>query len=390
LYPQLALSPRGRKSRNSAPTIIEHWHRPHVLAGNRLFFWTSQAAIQKRIQLLNILSPSDIEAYDESLLSLVSTSTSQIYGAGLMEWIVYCDSRQIPEHHRFPAEQHHLQAFIAARSGAIGVSKLNNILSALALWHHIHELSWDGLANPLVKRFKRNAITRAPSNSVLIPRPPITLRHLDLLRQSLDLSLPFDAAVWATACCAFWGVCRLGETTTPGLNDPDPTHRACRSSSRFAWTHTSPQSTSPLPDGASWFIPWSKTTGFVGATIIVSRWDHISCPIRALANHFQINNNPPIDATFFAYRSTSGWYPMIKNVFMKRCTEIWTTANMPKCSGHSFRIGGATELIERGVSFDWVCMQGRWSSDTWRRYVRSTPRLLQLEIARLRRHVLSS
>lgn len=58
---------------------------------------------------------------------------------------------------------------------------------------------------------------------------------------------------------------------------------------------------------------------------------------------------------------------------------------MPKCSGHSFRIGGATQLIEQGVSFDWVCMQGRWSSDTWCRYVHSTPRLLQLEIARLRR-----
>ena len=54
---------------------------------------------------------------------------------------------------------------------------------------------------------------------------------------------------------------------------------------------------------------------------------------------------------------------------------------MPKCSGHSFRIGGATELIERGVSFDWVCMRGRWSSDTWHRYVHSTPHLLQLEIA---------
>ena len=96
LYPQLAHSSKGRKSRNSAPPIIEHWLRPHVLAGSRLFFWTSDAAIQKRIELLSLLSPADVEAYDVSLQSLVSSSTSQIYGAGLMEWIVYCDARRIP------------------------------------------------------------------------------------------------------------------------------------------------------------------------------------------------------------------------------------------------------------------------------------------------------
>ena len=78
---------------------------------------------------------------------------------------------------------------------------------------------------------------------------------------------------------------------------------------------------------------------------------------------------------------------MVKSAFMNRCTAIWSAAGIQQCSGHSFRIGGATELIERGVSFDWVCMQGRWSSDAWRRYVRSTPCLLQLEIARLRRQV---
>lgn len=388
LYPRLAISPSGRKSRNSAPPIAEHWHRPHVLASDRLFFWTSDAAIQKRIQLLSSLSPADVEAYDLSLLTLISLSTRQIYGAGLMEWIVYCDSRRIPEHHRFPAEPHHLQAFIASHSGSIGVSKLNNILSALALWHQIHELPWDGLTQPLTKRFKRNAIARAPSDSSQPPRSPVTLRHLDLLAQSIDLTQPFDSAMWATACCAFWGVCRLGELTSPALNDPDPTHRARRSSSNFAWTSTSPQSAACPPDGANWAIPWTKTTGFTGATIIISRWNHGSCPVRALANHFHVNQRLPPDATFFAYShpsSPAGWSPMIKSVFMKRCTEIWKTANVPKCTGHSFRIGGATQLIEQGVSFDWVCMQGRWSSDAWRRYVRSTPRLLQLEIARLRR-----
>ena len=301
LYPRLASLPCGRKSRNSTASIAEHWHRPHVEAGERLFFWTSDDAIQKRTDLLSRLNPTDVAAYDTAVVSLVASSTRQIYGAGLMEWIAYCDSRHVPEADRFPAEHHHLQAFIASCSGTIGTSKLNNVLSAMALWHHIHELPWSGLDNPLTKRFKRNAIARAPADSYLPPHPPITLRHLEALLQSLDISLPFDAAVWATACCTFWGVCRLGENTSPSLNDPDPSHRAHRSASHVEWTSTAPPSSHSPPDGAHWHIPWTKTTGFVGATIIISKWDHVSCPVRALQNHLLINNSAPTDVTFFAY-----------------------------------------------------------------------------------------
>jgi hypothetical protein len=173
-------------------------------------------------------------------------------------------------------------------------------------------------------------------------------------------------------------------TTSFSLCNPDPSHRALRAAAHFEWSYSSPNSLEP--DGATWFIPWTKTTGFVGANIVLSRWDHISCPIRALSNHFSINANPPPDATFFAFCHTpslSGWSSLVKSSFLKRCTNVWKAADLQLCSGHSFRIGGATELIEWGVSFDWVCMQGCWSSDAWHRYVRSVPHLLQLEIARL-------
>jgi len=291
LYPRLASLPCGRKSRNTTSCIIEHWHRPHVEASERLFFWTSDAAIQKRSDLLSRLPPTDVAAYDTAVMSIITLSTRQVYGAGLIEWIAYCDSRHVPEADRFPAEHHHLQAFIASRTGTIGISKLNNVLSAMALWHHIHELPWTGLDNPLTKRFKRNAIARAPADSFLTPRPPVTLRHLELLLQYLNISLPFDAAVWATACCSFWGVCRLGENTSPSLKDPNPSQRACRSTSRVEWTHTGSPMLNSQPDGAHWFIPWTKTTGFVGATIIISKWDHVSCPIRALQNHLLVNSS---------------------------------------------------------------------------------------------------
>ena len=190
--------------------LTNHWHHPHVEASEHLFFWTSDAAIQKHTQLLQWLSPADIDTYDIAVSSLIASSTHQVYGAGLMEWISYCDSCQVPEDQHFPTEPHCLQAFIASCSGTIGTSELNNILSILALWHHIHELLWDSLNHPLTRHFKCIAIDHAPLDSVCAPHPPITTHHLDLLLQCLNLNDPFDTTVWATACCTFWCYERFG------------------------------------------------------------------------------------------------------------------------------------------------------------------------------------
>ena len=47
-----------------------------------------------------------------------------------------------------------------------------------------------------------------------------------------------------------------------------------------------------------------------------------------------------------------------------------TGVDPSKCSGHSFRIGGATSMVAAGM-FDWeIQVQGRWSSNAYQRYIR--------------------
>ncbi|KAG2737772.1 hypothetical protein P692DRAFT_201732639 [Suillus brevipes Sb2] len=46
-------------------------------------------------------------------------------------------------------------------------------------------------------------------------------------------------------------------------------------------------------------------------------------------------------------------------------------------SGHSMRAGGATSLASAGVSPEQIRAIGRWSTNTWERYVRKNPSLLQ-------------
>ncbi|CAG8711629.1 17545_t:CDS:1, partial [Cetraspora pellucida] len=42
-------------------------------------------------------------------------------------------------------------------------------------------------------------------------------------------------------------------------------------------------------------------------------------------------------------------------------------------AGHSFRAGGTTELVLRGVQLPLIQKIGRWSSDTFYRYIRAHP-----------------
>ncbi|KIJ36560.1 hypothetical protein M422DRAFT_261123 [Sphaerobolus stellatus SS14] len=44
------------------------------------------------------------------------------------------------------------------------------------------------------------------------------LRHL---KQSLDLTFPFDVCIWAVATCAFWGMMRFREVTVKSQKEFD-------------------------------------------------------------------------------------------------------------------------------------------------------------------------
>ncbi|KAJ6448084.1 hypothetical protein C8R47DRAFT_928037, partial [Mycena vitilis] len=68
------------------------------------------------------------------------------------------------------------------------------------------------------------------------PRPPINRAMLKALYDSLDFSNPRDVAVFAAACVAFWGQCRLGEllpvSALPAATKFPPRRRHLTPSSR--------------------------------------------------------------------------------------------------------------------------------------------------------------
>ncbi|KAJ3523384.1 hypothetical protein NMY22_g11463 [Coprinellus aureogranulatus] len=123
-------------------------------------------------------------------------------------------------------------------------------------------------------------------------------------------------------------------------------------------------------------IPWTKTTRELGATLTFVHSPRCS-PVSALRNHLGLSSQAPRDSHLFSFSNASGtWFPLTKSRFLARCEGIWTRMHLLKVDGHSFRIGGATELLVGGVPPHVVAMIGRWKSLAFLSYWRQVSEVI--------------
>lgn len=103
------------------------------------------------------------------------------------------------------------------------------------------------------------------------------------------------------------------------------------------------------------------------------------CPVTAFRNHLDVNSSVPPSSTLFAYISTSGEPKnLLKNDFLKFVTGIWSSAMLAHVLGHSFRIGGAVELLLAGVPPEIVAATGGWTSLAFLLYWRRMDEILPM------------
>ncbi|KAF9516517.1 hypothetical protein BS47DRAFT_1441504 [Hydnum rufescens UP504] len=346
LFPHILSLCQGWKSKGNY-SITSHWHCPQVEAHEQIFFWVSEHSLLLCRCLISVFSQDSISHYDHGLSLMWAQSTRSTYGGALIDWIAWCNANRIPEDDRLPISHELLSMFIASKISHDGASHAGNIMSGLRAWHIVQGFNWSFGEDPLVLGLKHTISSNAPPSTTRPLRPPVLIAHLEALRLNLDLiSNPFDISVYMVACCAFWGVSRLGELVISSSSDREPekrVHRECA----FSWDY--------LPDtttlsGAHWHIPWTKTTQFCGATMVLTDLaDMADCsPVKALKHHLSCSSTLPMSANLFTYSnslSSVSWSPMTKSLFLTHCRSIWKDAGLGECGGHSFRIGGTTELL---------------------------------------------
>jgi hypothetical protein len=159
----------------------------------------------------------------------------------------------------------------------------------------------------------------------------------------------------------FSALLRLGEMTLPDTV-------SIRSSKKFPLRHT----LTLLPSQYSFFLPFHKADRlYEGSKVIVlskpiSHLDpvsfmsaYISCRDAAFPYH------PELWLTSDGVIPTSSW-------FISRLHQ----ALGPEVGGHSLRSGGATALALSGVPDNVIQGMGRWSSDSFKIYIRKHPVIL--------------
>jgi hypothetical protein len=73
---------------------------------------------------------------------------------------------------------------------------------------------------------------------------------------------------------------------------------------------------------------------------------------------------------------------MSKDLFLGRVYAIWKRTKLQYVSGHSFRIGGAVELLLRGVPPEVVAATGGWTSLAFLLYWRKVEEVLPLSTSK--------
>ena len=313
------------------------------------------------------LSAKTLDLLEKSIRNSLSASTIAGYSLALSRFLEFCNRENIPPELRFPANEFVLSAFAASNAGLLSGNTVCKYISALKAWHILHDVEWKGGSR---LNFILNGVKNlTPLSSRRPPRPPVNVNMLSSLIAALDLHDPFDAAVAATASVAFWGQCRLGELLAPSRTDlstsskPSRRNLSVKSPYRHNFAYTL-------------FLPQTKTKRHGDSITLVSQTG-LSDPLRLLRNHLRINNLAP-SSPLFAHRTSHGSHSLTKRQFIIRCNDIWSKLGFPRTTGHSFRIGGTTELLLSGVPPDVVKTLGRWSSDSFLRYWRSLEDLAPL------------
>ncbi|KAG2079081.1 hypothetical protein BDR04DRAFT_1063614 [Suillus decipiens] len=290
-------------------------YRPPVLASERVFLWTTPHGVTFQNQLEQLYPESHIVKLFFVMAESLDKSTRNEYGAGLLHFNQFCDRLSVPEQDRMPASEVLLAIFIADAAGSISSSTADNWLAGLRFWHVINGAQWHGEHSECLRHVQHGLQNLVPPD--LNPKhPPITLESLIQLHKGLDHSNTFDTAVLAIACLVFWCGCRL---VIPTINSSDMTKHVTRSVLPIVTQESNNMRRS------TFHIPWTKTTGNIGADINVTSRDHITCPHAALFRHLKANPDIPLHAPLFSFQTPTGtWTSMTEQWFLKRCNQIWS------------------------------------------------------------------
>ncbi|PSR81117.1 hypothetical protein PHLCEN_2v6452 [Hermanssonia centrifuga] len=350
--------------------------RPRCRAEERIFQWRGVNSPPPSVLPIPIIQRM------ASLASHASLSDTTAYGSGLRKFHLFCDIFSVSESDRLPAPFAVLHSFAIWAAAdpdindptmagttpfePVAVSTVRKYLSAVRAWHIAQgwpaPLSADDHSR--INWSLRGLDRMQQGRRSKLPRPPITLPMLAALRRTLDISNPFDACIWAMACCSFWGMMRFGEVSVKSRNEFNSIRHITRAHVLFGhdldgWPY------------ARLDLPAAKTARPGETQSVFLSQQGETCPLEALRNLSQVVPAGPQDP-LFSWRDRQGdLRPMVRDTAMHRINAVLHAWGWGTSFGHSFRIGGASFFLGQGVAPEVVRIAGRWKSLAYEVYIRA-------------------
>ncbi|KDQ19713.1 hypothetical protein BOTBODRAFT_101617 [Botryobasidium botryosum FD-172 SS1] len=336
--------------------------RPHCLARDRLYKWrpvNARNTLDDQGNPTN-LGPKELQLVKDMLINTWTESTRQSYASGLLTFHVFCDMKDVPEEQRAPACLVLITSFAATLAGVYAGATISNYVSGIRAWHILHGVPWN-LKSPELNAMYKAVEAMTPATSKRASRKPYTIEFIVAIKGQLNLDLPLDAAVFACLTTAFYCAARLGEFTVPRLDAFDPTIHVKPSNMR----HERSKEGFPI---TVFFIPRTKISAH-GEDVYWARQDGPTDPEAAWANHARVND-PPADSHLFSHRINKARRPLTKTAIVNRLSKAAKAAGLDPIPGQGIRIGATLEYLTRHLSFEMVKVKGRWTSNSFQKYLR--------------------
>ena len=291
----------------------------------------------------------------------LAASSASTYMTGVRSYHNFCLSQSIIV---FPVSQESLCYFVAAEANrGLGYNSIKVYLCGVL--HQNTLLGFRAAVSdyPILFHMLRG-IRRVQGNSRRrAPKLPITPQHMSSIALYIRQSnmprrdkLMFMAAVLA----AFFGLLRISEYTSPTGSRFDPSLHLTRDDISFN------------RKASIMFlrIKGSKTDPFrIGHIIRISSTSALLCPVTAMRSYLR---SLPSDKLPL-FRLDNGVFLTRRHIMLLLRQAL---PNIGNISTHSFRIGGASAALSAGASDALIKILGRWSSDSYVRYLRVSDQLI--------------
>ena len=312
-----------------------------------------------------LISDFDIPFLRETSRSLIygglRQGTRRTYNSAQKSYINFCQSHDLCP---VPASEDTILLYVThLYLNKLKYTSVRVYLSAVRSLH-IEE----GVGNPIEGYLQVKQAVRCLqiNNSSPKQKLPITISVLRDLHQVCSAGSFNNKMLWAAITTAFYGCLRASEFTVPVTFDPQV--HLCVNSVTF--TNAYAQSVMSL------FVKRSKTDlTNKGFTVNICCVPDITCAVCAMRSYLDTRSCPDPLSPLFVFHNN---VPLLNRLFQKHLTLLLSLKGYPtdQYSGHSLRIGSATTAASVGLQ-DWqIKLLGRWTSESYQRYIRAPIQLV--------------